>query len=194
LVAAVAKAYTANNTQILPMVDTILRSDEFWSSRGLKVRRPAENIIAAVRNLDIKPNNIASALLYLNFATAAVGNAPLAWGPPNGYPDVAAAWRSANTMLTLWQLHLGLASDFWPDGFAAYDKTTLYGGTPANSGDAIARLAVRLTGAPLPAAHVAALQAFLVEPAATPMAWSNLRWLLSPLIALILNGPAHALR
>ena len=43
LVNAVAKAYLDNNTQILPMVSTILRSTEFWESRGKKVRRPAEN-------------------------------------------------------------------------------------------------------------------------------------------------------
>lgn len=194
LVAAVAKAYTNSGTQILPMVDTILRSDDFWASRGQKVRRPAENIIATMRILDVKPASMPTALLYLSWATQSVGNVPLGWGPPNGYPDVATAWRSASTLLALWQYHLGLAGDWWPDGFKAYDKTTLYGGTPVNSGDAIARLGVRLTGAALPATHASALQTFLGEPATTPMATSTLRWLLAPLIALILDGPSHALR
>ncbi|MGQ0845202.1 MAG: DUF1800 domain-containing protein [Sporichthyaceae bacterium] len=194
LVAAVAKAYTANGTKIMPMVDTILRSSEFWASRGAKVRRPAENMVASLRILDVKPASVVKACESLHWATQSMGNVPLDWVPPNGYPDVATAWRSSSTLLTMWLYHLGMAADWWSDAFAAYDKTTLYGGTPANSGDAIARLGVRLTGAALPTAHVAALQKFLGEPATTPMASSTLRWLLAPLIALILDGPSHALR
>jgi hypothetical protein len=86
-----------------------------------------------------------------------------------------------------------MAGDWWSQ-FAKSDKTLLYGGTPANSGDAVARLGVRLTGTPLPSAHLDALQTFLGEPAGTPMAYSTLRWLISPLIALILDGPRHAFR
>jgi hypothetical protein len=194
LVAAVAKAYTDSGTRILPMLDTILRSDEFWAARGLKVRRPAENVIATMRILDAKPATMATGLLYLQYMTQQVGNVPLGWQPPNGYPDVANAWRSASTLLLLWLQHIAMSADAWSNAFAAYDKTTLYGGTPANSGDAIARLGVRLTGAPLPAAHAQALQTFLGEPATTPMAGSTLRWLLTSLIALILDGPSHALR
>ncbi len=194
LVAAVAKAYTSSGTKILPMLDTILRSSDFWASRGLKVRRPAENLIATMRILDVKPAAVSTALQYLHWGTQAVGNVPLSWGPPNGYPDVATAWSSASTLLSLWQFHLGLAGDWWTAAFVPYDKTILYGGTPANSGDAIARLGVRLTGAALPAAHAQALQTFLGEPASTAMGKSTLRWLLYPLIAIVLDGPSHALR
>jgi hypothetical protein len=194
LVAAVAKAYLASGTQIVAMLDTILRSAEFWTSRGHKVRRPAENVIATLRILEVRPASIGAALKYLQTMCQQVGNQPLAWGPPDGYPDVAAAWRSASSLLMLWLHHLGLAADSWTNAFARSNKTALYGGTPANSGDAIARLGVRLTGAPLPAAHAAALQTFLAESATTPMAKSTLHVLLPSLIALILDGPSHALR
>ncbi|HZE65525.1 MAG TPA: DUF1800 domain-containing protein [Sporichthyaceae bacterium] len=194
LVTAVATAYLGSGTQILPMLDTILRSEEFWASRGHKVRRPAENVIATMRILEVRPASIGAALKYLQTMTQQVGNQPLAWGPPDGYPDVATAWRSASTLLMLWLHHLGLAADSWTNAFAKSNKTTLYGGTPANSGDAIARLGVRLTGAPLPTAHAAALQTFLAESATTPMARSTLHALLPALVALILDGPSHALR
>jgi uncharacterized protein (DUF1800 family) len=194
LVAAVATAYTSSGTQILPMLDVILRSAEFWASRGQKVRRPAENVIASLRILDTKPATITAALKYLQIMTQQIGNQPLAWDPPDGYPDVATAWRSASTLLTLWLHHAALAGDSWRNAFAASNKTLLYGGTPANSGDAIARLGVRLTGGPLPAAHAVALQSFLAEPATTLMAKSTLRGLLPTLVALILDGPCHALR
>ena len=35
------------------MVSTILRSTEFWQSRGRKVRRPAENLLATIRVLGV---------------------------------------------------------------------------------------------------------------------------------------------
>jgi hypothetical protein len=194
LVAAAAKAYLDADTQILPMLDIILRSSEFWASRGQKVRRPAENVIATLRILEVRPASLTAALKYLQTMTQQVGNQPLAWGPPNGYPDVAAAWRSASSLLMLWLHHLGLAADSWSNAFARSNKAALYGGTPANSGDAIARLGVRLTGAPLPVAHAQALQTFLAESATTPMAKSALHVLLPALIALILDGPSHALR
>jgi uncharacterized protein (DUF1800 family) len=193
LVAAVAKAYLDSGTQILPMVSTILRSDEFWSARGNKTRRPAENLIATLRVLGTQPAVMGKALEALHWMSAAVGHVPLDWVDPDGYPDVATAWRGSGTLLKQWQLNLGMAGDWWSQ-FAKSDKTLLYGGTPTNSGDAIARLGVRLTGTPLPAAHLTALQTFLGEPATTPMAGSTLKWLISPLIALILDGPRHAFR
>ena len=55
LVAAVAKAYLANGTRIIPMLNTIVRSSEFWASRGAKVRRPFENVLATIRTLGVQP-------------------------------------------------------------------------------------------------------------------------------------------
>jgi uncharacterized protein DUF1800 len=193
LVNAVAKAYRDSHTQILPMVSTILRSTEFWESRGRKVRRPAENLIATIRVLGVGVSNWADALNTMHWITANMGNAPLDWPAPNGYPDVAAAWRSAGTLLDVWEKHLGLVGGWW-DGLKAADVGALYGGTPANSGDAINRLTRRLTGTAWTAAHRGALQTFLGEPATTPMSQSMLRWWGEPLAAVILDAPHHALR
>ena len=193
LVAAVAKVYLASGTRILPMVSAILRSDEFWAARGRKVRRPAENLVATLRVLGSRPKNWSQALRSLHWMSAAVGNVPLDWTPPDGYPDVAAKWRSSSTLLRLWELHLGFAGNWWGEAFLAGDSVALYG-TATTSGEAIRKLGVRLTGAELSAAHRAALQTFLGESATTPLARSTLRWLLQPLIALILDGPHHALR
>jgi hypothetical protein len=193
LVAAVAKAYTDNHTQILPMVSTILRSAEFWQSRGKKIRRPAENLVATVRVLGIGVSKWSDALDTLTWQTDGMGNCPLEWPAPNGYPDVAVAWRSAGTLLNIWNTHLGLAGGWW-DGLKKIDVATLYGGAPANSGDAIDRLTRRLTGMRWSAAHRAALQTFVGEPASTPMSNSALQWVDEPLVALILDSPHHALR
>lgn len=194
LVAAVAAAYTASGTQILPMVSTILRSTEFWESRGKKVRRPAENVVATIRVLDITPTDLTKALDTLNWVTSNAGNRPLDWPAPNGYPDDANSWRSSGTLLQLWNMHLGLAGGWW-NGLPGPTIASFYAGSgPATSGAAVTALARRLTGMTFSAAHLSALQTFLGEPASTTYSRSVLGWMTPTLASLILDGPHHALR
>jgi hypothetical protein len=194
LVAAVAQAYLDSNTQILPMLQTIVRSTEFWTSRGAKVRRPLENLIATVRILGYSTADLTQTLPTLYWMSSSLGQVPLDWAPPNGYPDVAAAWRSSGTLLNLWNYHRGFAQSWWK-GWDTLDPTSFYGSpAPTTSGQAIAALALQLLGSPLPDSHQAALQTFLGEPASTPMASSQLRWYLPHVIPLILDAPQHALR
>jgi len=196
LVATVAQAYTASGTAILPTVKAILSSAEFWASTRKKVRRPAENLLATIRLLGLTPGtDLPNTLSTLHWMTQKTGNIPLDWAPPNGYPDVAASWRSSGTLLDLWQYHRGLVQNWWPTAFSKLDVPALYGtATPATSGAAIDALAVRLIGTTLPTAHSQALQTFLGEPASTPLAKSQLRWNLGHLVPLILDAPHHALR
>jgi hypothetical protein len=193
LVTAVAKAYTDNHTQILPMVSTILRSTEFWQSRGKKVRRPAENLIATVRLLGVGVSSLPDALEVLHWTSAGLGHCPLDWAEPDGYPDVAAKWRSTGALLNIWKTHLGLVGG-WYGGLKAADVSGFYGGTPANSGDAISRLTRNLTGTTWSSTHRAVLQGFLGEAASTPMSRSVLQWQAGALAALILDSPHYALR
>ncbi len=194
LVAAVANVYLRTGTQIAPMLAIILRSTEFWASRGAKVRRPAENLIATIRALGVGPGQLSKSLASLHWMSSAVGQVPLDWAAPNGYPDAAGAWRSSGSLLNLWGYHRGLAQN-WYDGFAPFDPASLYGTVkPRTSGEAITQLCGRLTGSRFPAAHAQALQTFLGEPASTPIADSRLRWYLAHLVPLILDAPQHALR
>jgi Protein of unknown function (DUF1800) len=193
LVNAVASSYLKNDTKILPMVSTILRSTEFWESRGAKIRRPTENVIATIRTLNPAVSSWDKALQSLHWITNSMGNCPLDWPAPDGYPDVATAWRSAGNLMTEWNLHLGFAGGWW-DGMKAPSINGLYAGKPSTSGEAVTLLTRRLTGMKFSAAHHAALQGFLDEPASTPISHSRLQWLAYPLVALILDGPHHALR
>jgi uncharacterized protein (DUF1800 family) len=175
------------------MMSTILRSTEFWESRGRKLRRPAENLVATVRTLGVGVSNWGSALKSLHWATAGLGHSPMDWQAPDGYPDKAAAWASAGTLLGVWQAHAAAVNGSYP-GLAAPNIASMYAGLPATSGDAIARLALRLTGSVWAPTHLATLQAFVGEPASTPLAKSALTWMGESLVALILDGPHHALR
>jgi len=195
LVAEVAKAYLANGTRIIPMLNTIVRSSEFWASRGAKVRRPFENVLATIRTLGVQPGDLTKSMPILHWMAVTVGQVPLDWSAPNGYPDVAGAWRSSGSLVNLWAYHRGLAQSWWSDAFGSLDLNTFYGAhPPATSGEAVIALCGRLTGSRLPASHLQALQTFLGEPASTPMAKSSLRWYLGDLISLILDSPQHTLR
>jgi hypothetical protein len=193
LVNAVAAAYLKNDTSILSMVTTILHSTEFWESRGRKVRRPTENILATMRILGVTPRKWPDALGSLTWMTGQLGHQPLEWPAPNGYPDVAAAWRSAGGLLTLWDRHLSLPGGW--DEFPLPALETLYGAArPATSGAAIDVLTRRLTGMTFAPAHKQALQSLLGEPATTRLADSQLQWWLQPMVGLILDSPHFALR
>lgn len=192
LVNAVARAYLNGKTQILPMVSTILRSNEFWESRGRKIRRPAENVIASLRAVNPSITDYGKATQALHWITAGMNNCPLDWQAPNGYPDVSSAWRSAGNLLSQWNTHLGIVGGWW-GGIVPTDCATLYAGA-LTSGEAVAKLAHRLTGMTWSAADLSVLQGFLGEPAGTTIGNSKLRWLDSPLAALILHAPHHALR
>jgi hypothetical protein len=196
LINAVAQAYLSSGTKILPMVDTILRSDEFWSSRGAKIRRPAENMIAAVRILNPSVSNMALALQTVHGEAATIGDVPLDHFSPDGYPDVASAWRSSGTLVNLWRQHMYLLTNSWP-GFATYNLLSLVDAAVATSGAAITSLTKRLTNQTFSTANQSALQSILNEPASTLIAISNLKYqplLVAALSAVILDGPHHALR
>ena len=136
LVDKVAAVYLDSNTQIMPMVSTILRSNTFWQSRGTKVRRPRENVLATLRALDLTPTKALDATNTLWWTTGGMGDCPLEWPAPNGYPDIAQAWRSSGSLLSMWNTHLGLAGGWW-SGLSNPAKTLYGGGKPATSGAAV---------------------------------------------------------
>ena len=122
-----------------------------------------------------------------------MGHRPLDWPAPNGYPDVAAAWRSAGTLIDTWNMHLGFAGGWW-DAFRTADPATFYAGA-RTSGEAVDRLDA--------AAHRHALVGRAPRGAAAlprragrrpPLNRSVLRWMAAPLAAVVLDGPHHALR
>jgi hypothetical protein len=104
-----AKAYLENGTATLPVLRILFRSVEFWIATGLKTRRPLENLVASARVVGVAPGAETDKALENLYRTAdRLGHAPLGWGPPDGYPDVAGAWQSAHGMLGTWNAHRGM--------------------------------------------------------------------------------------
>jgi hypothetical protein len=194
LVAAVAQAYLDNGTQIVPTVKAILCSTEFWESRGLKVRRPAENLVAAARALNAKVAQWGKALQTLHWMSSALNDVPLDWQAPNGYPDVATMWRSSSALLQVWDYHLCFATQY-AGGFWPCDITSLYEGIPLTTGQAIDMLTDRLVGQRFADEHRQALLTFLGDSSFdTLLVLSGMKWYAAYLVGLILHSPYHALR
>ncbi|MDZ4767991.1 MAG: DUF1800 domain-containing protein [Chloroflexota bacterium] len=98
LVESAAQVWEANDGAIVPVLRHILTSDEFASSAGLKMRRPLEFFVAALRATGAHFRNEWT----LGETLTALGQAPYSWAPPNGYPDVAGAWLGSGMLLERW--------------------------------------------------------------------------------------------
>jgi uncharacterized protein (DUF1800 family) len=136
LIDRLAQTYLQNGTAILPVLRILFRSIEFWIATGLKTRRPLENMVATARVLGLKPGADTDRALESIYDSAdRLGHAPLAWGPPDGYPDVAGAWQSAHGMLGTWNAHRAMVQGrvrgltfTAPEQFVAGNRNATVGG------------------------------------------------------------------
>jgi uncharacterized protein (DUF1800 family) len=109
LIDRAAAAFTATGGEIREVMRTILLSNELRASADLKLKRPFELLVSALRNLraQITPEAMPALLSVLEV----MGQLPFNWPPPNGYPDVADAWGHTNGMLDRCNLVLALAAN-----------------------------------------------------------------------------------
>jgi len=200
LVTKLAKVYLDNRTAIAPVLRALFTSPEFAASVGEKTRTPYEDVIATVRTLGYAPEKSGTqALRALYWITEAAGQAPMAWAPPNGYPDVATAWASPSGQLIRWNAHLNITAGWWPNTLQrpASLVAALAGSTlPATYGGLIDAVATRLVGRKVSAEHTEALAAFYGKTPASPLRAGDAAagWAFPYLPALLLNSPYFALR
>ena len=198
LVAKLAQVYLDNDTAIVPVLRALFTSPEFAASIGQKVRTPFEDLAATVRALGLGPEASgvkALDALYNNLVNA--GNAPFRWSPPNGYPDVAAAWASPSAFLMRCNSHLNLAAGWYPRQLTrpADLVTALVPVLPKTYGALVDALARRLVGTPLPAEHVAAVLSVAAKlPTSSLTSKESVAGNLPYLIALVLDSPSFQLR
>jgi uncharacterized protein (DUF1800 family) len=199
LVTKLAKIYLDNDTAIKPVLRALFTSPEFAASAGRKTRTPFEDVIATIRTLGLGPEKSGIKALDAIFnALVDIGNAPYRWGPPNGYPDVAVAWTSPSIFLLRCNLHLNLATGWYPSQLTrpADLRKALVPALPATYGALIDALAVRLTGTKLPAAHTAAVLSVAGKLPTSPLTSSDkqLAGSFPYLVALVLDSPTFQLR
>jgi hypothetical protein len=203
LVKALTATYRQHDAAIVPVLRQLFHSKEFAAAAGRKVRRPYEDLVATVRVLGLLPDAKGiDGIQALTWMLTDLGQVPLAWSPPNGYPDVAPAWQSAAGTLARWNAHLSLAGRWWPNTLTGPALTAMLPKKlPATHGELIDVLAERLLQRTVPAAQKMAICTFLTEgwkqitPSAPLTKDSDIvGWRLPYVVALLLDSPLHSLR
>jgi uncharacterized protein (DUF1800 family) len=205
LVKRLAQVYLVNRTAIAPVLRALFTSAEFAAAQGAKVRTPLEDIVATVRILGYRPEVIDSAnpsglagLTALLWSVYDAGQGPMAWAPPNGYPDVAAAWASPSGHLQRWNNHVNIVAGWYPKQLvrpvSAVDD--LVGPLPGTYQELIDKLAVRLFGCPMRPEHTAAVAAmFGKQPASTLRSRNSaVRGYFPYLVSVLLDSPYFTVR
>jgi hypothetical protein len=205
LVGRLASVYRSNGTSIVPVLRALFNSEEFRASRGEKVRRPYEDLVGTLRSLNYRllPGSAGvqaqrSGPEALYWIASQLGQAPLAWHPPDGYPDVAAAWGSAGGLLDRWNMHQGLAGGWWPakDRIVVPNLPALLPRRLTTYGALVDDLATRLTGEPLAPKDAAAVLTFLGRSASAPVRAKDpaVTWDLVRTVGLLLDTANHQVR
>jgi uncharacterized protein (DUF1800 family) len=98
LVNSTAQVWMETGGEIRPVLRHIFLSAEFLASAGQKLRRPLEFFIGALRatGAEFEDEWVWGGLLE------DLGQVPYSWRPPDGYPDVALAWKTSHGLLARW--------------------------------------------------------------------------------------------
>jgi uncharacterized protein (DUF1800 family) len=201
LVDRLASLYLAEKTAIAPVLRALFSSAEFAAAVGAKIRTPMEDLAATIRVLGIGPEPADSgftALRALYWTADGLGHAPLRWSPPNGYPDVAAAWSSPSGALGRWNAHLNLAAGWYPKQLTRPASLVkhLLPTLPTTYGGLVDALARRLLGTRMSATHTAAVAAFFGKQPGTALKATDsaVGGAFPYLVALVLDSPYFAVR
>jgi uncharacterized protein (DUF1800 family) len=194
LVDRLAETYLAEGTAIVPVLSMLFRSAEFWAAAGQKVRRPLDDAVGSARVLGVEPAPEGDPLVHpLLWWSGQMGQRPLAWLSPNGYPEVHAAWRSASGRLTAWNYHRALVMG-WDEVPVVPPEELVAGRAQATVGEYVDSLCQRLCLQTFEPEHRDALIAFVGADAATPVAGSTLPDRVPYLVPLVLDSPYFLLR
>jgi len=105
LISRMTEAFLQTDGDIKEVMSTMLLSDEFMASLGGKLKRPIEFVISAIRQTQAEVDLNRSIYTFLE----AMGQPPFGWPGPNGFPDTAAAWMGASSLMARWNFSLALA-------------------------------------------------------------------------------------
>jgi uncharacterized protein (DUF1800 family) len=105
-----AAAFQNSQGDIRATLGAILHSQEFKTSLDLKVKRPLDYAVSALRVLNAETdgsNAIQSFILRM-------GQPLFQWPNPDGYPDTAEAWVNSGSMMARWNFAKALVSNLIP--------------------------------------------------------------------------------
>lgn len=93
------------NDQIKQAMDVLLKSNEFLTTWGEKIKRPFEKLISALRQVEYSfsfdPTVEYTSWHHWGFMDS--GQHPFHWTSPNGYPDVKSHWLGSSSTMSTWK-------------------------------------------------------------------------------------------
>ncbi len=166
LVTRLANVYLANDTAIGPWVRELLLSPEMAAADGTKLRRGFELLTAYMRTLGAAVDNdpigeTAERLHSLSYYAGTLEQLRqqlFGHVSPDGYPEDADDWISADSLLRRWEIAGLLSHNALDDGIVIDLNALLPSPLPATWGGLVDALITRLTSrAPQPSAQTALL-------------------------------------
>jgi uncharacterized protein (DUF1800 family) len=193
LINRLAAVYLKHDTSIKATVEAVFKSSDFWDAVGTRMRRPLEDAVGTLRVLDVRLTaKAATPLSWLYWNLDAAGHTPFGWQPPNGYPDVAAAWLGAGAMIQRWNLHRTFVYGWW-DHLGYTKPNELVHRTKKMTTMAWTRAVAKHVLGTVPTKHhlVAVIRgAHLTPGAAAP----TTPWECGKIVSLLLDSPYFQLR
>ncbi len=108
LIEQVANSFLRSGGDVKTMLRTIFASVEFKASADLKIKRPNEFIIGALRVTEATLTGSTYGRA-LNTRFEQLGQLFCAWPAPNGYPDSTGYWINTTAWLSRWNYAFALA-------------------------------------------------------------------------------------
>jgi hypothetical protein len=199
LIALLAKTYLAHDTEIAPVLRVLFSSTEFAHSIGAKVARPFEHLMSTARRMGVTPalDNLNAPLNLVQLADDA-GHNPFGQPFPTGQADTADHWESTAATLARWNNTWSMVAGWWPSDVVRPPLLDVAVGAtlPATHGQLLDLVSTRLFGHTMPAAHNAAILAFLGVTAdkAVSSSSSAVSGGLASYVAVLLDSPYATLR
>ncbi len=200
LVTDLAKVFTVSGTDIKATLRALVQHPAFGDSVGAKVRTPAEDAVATWRVLGVQPRPPARRDSFARAAlgqTTAMGQRPFDWGRPDGFPDVARAWTGVSRVLNSFDVHKNIAGGFYPTHDVGYRPPTSWlPRLPARLGEVVDAVAVQVLARPATKTLKEAVSARLELPLGYRVRHEDdlPDWRMVPLLATVLDSPAHMTR
>lgn len=138
LVSRTAGDFKSTRGDIKSMLKTILSSDEFYRSRGAKLKRPFRYVVSCLRSLGADTYAHPPLVEYLT----RMGQPPFQHPTPDGYSEKSSAW--VGTLLWRWNFAFALASNTVPS--VKIDLEHLRSSLSLTGADSIERLFSYLIG------------------------------------------------
>ncbi len=107
LVSRVADTFAASGGDMVPVLRTLLLSDEFRASENQKFRRPTELVGGMVRSLQPADGSNYFSVIFRQLET--LGQIPFFAAEPTGYGDEEGDWLNTNALLSRWNLGYSIA-------------------------------------------------------------------------------------